>query len=47
MKGVTKRLTNLGFTLELTEDAKSFLADKGYESTVWRKTATSCDTKIP
>jgi ATP-dependent Clp protease ATP-binding subunit ClpC len=31
MKGVTKRLTNLGFTLELTEDAKSFLADKGYD----------------
>jgi ATP-dependent Clp protease ATP-binding subunit ClpC len=31
MKGVTKRLTNLGFSLELTEDAKSFLADKGYD----------------
>ena len=31
MKGVTKRLTNLGFTLELTEDAKSFIADKGYD----------------
>ena len=31
MKGVTKRLINLGFTLELTEDAKSFLADKGYD----------------
>jgi len=31
MKGVMKRLTNLGFTLELTEDAKSFLADKGYD----------------
>jgi ATP-dependent Clp protease ATP-binding subunit ClpC len=31
MKGVLKRLNNLGFTLELTEDAKSFLADKGYD----------------
>ncbi len=31
MKGVTKRLTNLGFSLDLTEDAKSFLADKGYD----------------
>jgi ATP-dependent Clp protease ATP-binding subunit ClpC len=31
MKGVTKRLSNLGFSLELTEDAKSFLAEKGYD----------------
>ena len=31
MKGVTKRLINLGFSLELTEGAKSFLADKGYD----------------
>ena len=31
MKGVTKRLTILGFSLELTEAAKSFLADKGYD----------------
>lgn len=31
MKGVTKRLTNLGFSLELTEEAKSFIADKGYD----------------
>jgi ATP-dependent Clp protease ATP-binding subunit ClpC len=31
MKGVMKRLVQLGFTLELTEDAKSFLADKGYD----------------
>jgi ATP-dependent Clp protease ATP-binding subunit ClpC len=31
MKGVLKRLNNLGFTLELTADAKSFLADKGYD----------------
>jgi ATP-dependent Clp protease ATP-binding subunit ClpC len=31
MKGVTKRLTNLGFSLELTEAAKAFLADKGYD----------------
>jgi len=32
MKGVMKRLAILGFSLELTEDAKSFLADKGYDS---------------
>jgi ATP-dependent Clp protease ATP-binding subunit ClpC len=32
MKDVLKRLNNLGFSLELTEDAKSFLADKGYDS---------------
>jgi len=31
MKGVLKRLANLGFSLELTEAAKSFLADKGYD----------------
>ncbi len=32
MKGVMKRLINLGFSLELTEDAKSFIADKGYDA---------------
>ena len=32
MKGVMKRLSNLGFGLTLTEEAKSFLADKGYDS---------------
>ena len=32
MKGVMKRLENLGFSLELTESAKEFLADKGYDS---------------
>ena len=31
MKGVVKRLSNLGFGLELTEDAKAFLAEKGYD----------------
>jgi ATP-dependent Clp protease ATP-binding subunit ClpC len=31
MKGVTKRLTSLGFSLALTEEAKTFLADKGYD----------------
>ncbi len=31
MKGVFKRLNNLGFTLELTTEAKNFLADKGYD----------------
>ncbi|MCE2824864.1 MAG: ATP-dependent Clp protease ATP-binding subunit, partial [Sediminibacterium sp.] len=29
MKGVEKRLQNLGFSLELTEAAKDFIADKG------------------
>jgi ATP-dependent Clp protease ATP-binding subunit ClpC len=31
MKGVMKRLNNLGFSLELTEEAKIFIADKGYD----------------
>ena len=31
MKGVMKRLSTLGFSLELTVEAKSFLADKGYD----------------
>ncbi|MET7001361.1 ATP-dependent Clp protease ATP-binding subunit [Chitinophaga defluvii] len=31
MKSVLKRLQNLGFSLELTEEAKGFLADKGYD----------------
>lgn len=31
MKGVMKRLSNLGFNLTLTEEAKSFLAEKGYD----------------
>ena len=31
MKGVTKRLTNLGFSLELSPNAKEFLAEKGYD----------------
>jgi len=32
MKGVLKRLAILGFSLELTEDAKTFISDKGYDS---------------
>ncbi|NSL88229.1 ATP-dependent Clp protease ATP-binding subunit [Chitinophaga solisilvae] len=31
MKSVLKRLNTLGFSLELTDDAKGFLADKGYD----------------
>jgi ATP-dependent Clp protease ATP-binding subunit ClpC len=31
MKSVLKRLENLGFSLELTDEAKSFLAEKGYD----------------
>src|SRR5215471_890997 len=32
MKGVMKRLSNLGFTLELTPEAKDFIAEKGYDA---------------
>jgi ATP-dependent Clp protease ATP-binding subunit ClpC len=31
MKGVMKRLTNLGFSLELSAEAKDFIAEKGYD----------------
>jgi|GEM_PF-3160372 len=31
MKGVMKRLNALGFTLELSEEAKDFIAEKGYD----------------
>ncbi|MDE3124159.1 MAG: ATP-dependent Clp protease ATP-binding subunit [Bacteroidota bacterium] len=31
MKGVMKRLVNLGFSLELTDEAKEFIAEKGYD----------------
>lgn len=31
MKDVLKRLNNLGFTLELTNEAKKFIAEKGYD----------------
>lgn len=31
MNGVMKRLTNLGFSLDLSEEAKEFIADKGYD----------------
>ena len=32
MKGVMVRLSNLGFSLELSAEAKAFIADKGYDS---------------
>lgn len=32
MKGVLKRLNNLGFSLELSEEVKDFIADKGYDA---------------
>ncbi len=32
MQGVIKRLTNLGLSMELTSEAKSFIADRGYDS---------------
>ncbi len=32
MKAVYKRLTNLGFSLEITTEAKDFIADKGYDA---------------
>jgi len=31
MKNVLKRLSNLGFSLELTDEAKDFIAEKGYD----------------
>jgi ATP-dependent Clp protease ATP-binding subunit ClpC len=31
MKGVTKRLDNLGLQLELSEEAKKFISEKGYD----------------
>lgn len=31
MKGVMKRLSTLGFSMELTPEAKEFVADKGYD----------------
>jgi ATP-dependent Clp protease ATP-binding subunit ClpC len=31
MKGVKKRLATLGFSLELTGEAKDFIAEKGYD----------------
>jgi len=31
MKGVFKRLNNMGFTLEITPEAKEFIAEKGYD----------------
>ena len=31
MKGVMKRLANLGFNLEITTEAKDFIAEKGYD----------------
>ena len=32
MKGVMNRLSNLGFSLELSIEAKEFLSEKGYDS---------------
>jgi ATP-dependent Clp protease ATP-binding subunit ClpC len=32
MKGVMKRLSTLGFSLEITSTAKDFIADKGYDA---------------
>jgi ATP-dependent Clp protease ATP-binding subunit ClpC len=31
MKGVMNRLVNLGFSMELTTEAKDFIAEKGYD----------------
>lgn len=31
LKGLLKRIDNLGFKLEITEDAKDFIAEKGYD----------------
>jgi ATP-dependent Clp protease ATP-binding subunit ClpC len=31
MKGVRKRLNNMGFSLQITDEAKEFIAEKGYD----------------
>ena len=31
MQGVYKRLTNMGYTLQITDEAKDFIAEKGYD----------------
>ena len=31
MKGVFKRLNNMGFSLQITTEAKEFIAEKGYD----------------
>ena len=31
LKGIFKRVTDLGYKLELSTDAKDFIADKGYD----------------
>ncbi len=31
MQGVYKRLSNMGYTLEITDEAKDFIAEKGYD----------------
>jgi ATP-dependent Clp protease ATP-binding subunit ClpC len=47
MKGVMKRLVNLGFTMELTAQAKDFIAEKGYDSAIWCKAITQGHSEIP
>ena len=32
MQGVYKRLTNMGYTLQITDEAKDFIAEKGYDA---------------
>ncbi len=32
MQGVYKRLSNMGYTLKITDEAKDFIADKGYDA---------------
>ena len=31
MQGVYKRLANMGYTLQITDEAKDFIAEKGYD----------------
>ena len=40
LKDVFARLTTLGYTVELTKEAKAFLAEKGYDPTIWSTTFT-------
>jgi len=31
LSGLFKRVTNLGYTIKLSDEAKDFIADKGYD----------------
>ncbi len=47
MKDVMKRLNTLGFTMMLTDKAKKFIAEKGYDQQFGGAPITSCYSEIP